>query len=334
MHSFLLLLAMSTITYSLVEPPSPECICINPFKDVRQDFLGNKTLACIHRGLCYVSCDSECGDTIQATGFTAGRNRCVSKAACHILAEEKELFSIIGKSKSGEKKPVKTIGNKFVISGAGEVAKYQGHALGMYTYNKDTGYYVQEGGDYYLMQDRGKEWYTFPHISGCDRKNTFSCIAQYSASMKTESQDAPKDWSFGKDGEWVKDDTIKFSPLDTSSCLRCPNVTLTSTGPAMKAKPDFFGTFKKTLAFSAGRPVYKNSAGKFLMMKNEYTTFSVWSDQERRVSAGKGEDKLRGVRSVAGPTCVTDLAGSTEWQYADQDGEWQDDQTISVRCEQ
>ena len=222
----------------------------------------------------------------------------------------------------------------FVISGAGEVTKYQGHALGMYSYNKDTGYYAQVGGDYYLMQDRGKEWYTFPHISGCDRKNTFRCIAQYSASMRTENEDVSKDWSFGKDGEWVKHDTIKFSPLETSSCLRCSNVTLTSTGPAMKAKPEYFGTFKKTSSFSAGRPVYRNSAGKFLMVKNEYTTFSVWDDQVRRVSAGKGEDTLRGVRSVGCPTRVTELAGSTEWQYADQDGEWQDDQTISVRCGQ
>ena len=61
MYSFLLLLAMSTITYSLVEYPSHECICINPFEDSLQPFLGNKTLACINKGLCFVSCDSECG---------------------------------------------------------------------------------------------------------------------------------------------------------------------------------------------------------------------------------------------------------------------------------
>ena len=59
--------------------------------------------------------------------------------------------------------------------------------------------------------------------------------------------------------------------------------------------------------------MYRNKAGKFLMMKNEYTTFSVWDDTKRRVSAGAGDDKdTRGLISGSGPTCVTDQCGAIQ----------------------
>ena len=248
-------------------------------------------------------------DVELARGFTAKEGRCISKVACQGIADQ------------------------YVLSGTGNVTRFKGHALGLYTLRSDTGYYEQKGGDYYLMQDRDKGWYTFPHISGCDRKETFSCIAQYTATLKTDTLDGP-DWFFGLSKGWSKDETISFNPLTSSSCLKCSTILLTSTGPAKEAKPEYFGTFKMMpFTYSAGRPVYKNDAGKFLMMKNEYTSFSVWDDMERVVRAGKGDDKgTRGMRSVSGPTCVTDLTGQGGWQFSDQKERWVEDKTVTVEC--
>jgi len=237
-----------------------------------------------------------------------------------------------------EKIGVEPHAKQYVLSGTGPVAAYQGHGLGLYTYNYNAGYYVQEGGDYYLKEDRAG-WFTFPRISGCQHSDPFLCIAQYTASLKTKNLSG-EIWSFGKEKMWTEDDSIQFLPLNTSSCLMCKAVILSSMGSAIQTRPDYFGTFEKTSSFSAGRPVYKNKKGKFLMMKNEYTSFSVWDDMERRVTAGKGQDEgTRGLRSGSGPTCVTDVDGSipgrqTEgWQYRTKSGEWVLDISISVKCD-
>merc|ERR1712192_88131 len=191
--------------------------------------------------------------------------------------------------------------NQYVMYGTGPVAAYQGHGLGLYTYNKDAGYYVQKGGDYYLMEDKAG-WFTFPRISGCNQSDPYSCIAKYAASLKTKNLTG-ETWSFGEEKVWTEDASIQFLPLSSNSCLLCNRVNLNSTGSAIQTRPDYFGIFEKTSSFSAGRPVYTNNKGKFLMMKNEYTSFSVWDDTVRRVTAGKGQDEgTRGVRSGSGPT--------------------------------
>jgi len=227
---------------------------------------------------------------------------------------------------------------QYVLSGSGPVAAYQGHGLGLYTYDNDTGYYVQKGGDYYLKEDRSG-WFTFPRISGCKHSDPYSCIAQYAASLKTKNLTG-ETWSFGKEKQWKEDDSIQFLPLNSSSCLMCNKVILSSKGSAVQTRPDYFGTFEKTSSFSAGRPVYKNHKGKFLMMKNEYTSFSVWDDMKRRVTAGKGQDEgTRSLRSGSGPTCVTDVDGGIPgrqtqgWQYRTKSGEWVLDTSISVKCD-
>eukprot|EP00092_Neocalanus_flemingeri_P012643 GFUD01013626.1.p1 GENE.GFUD01013626.1~~GFUD01013626.1.p1 ORF type:complete len:253 (-),score=63.93 GFUD01013626.1:6-764(-) len=225
--------------------------------------------------------------------------------------------------------------NQFVLSGSGPVTSYQGHGLGLYTLNTDTEYYEQEGGDYYLVQDRDQSWYTFPHIRTCDRAGTSSCIARWTASMKTKNLTG-NEWNFAKADGWTKDASIQFTNLTSSSCLHCSTILLTSTGPAKEAKLKYLGIFRMIpFSFSAGRPVYKNKEGKFLMMKNEYTTFSVWDDVERRVSSGKGDgdEGARGLRSMSGPTCVTNLGEGHEWQYSDGKGGWVDDELVLVSCQ-
>jgi hypothetical protein len=204
-----------------------------------------------------------------ATGITARSDRCVSRAACHEDAK-KSKFAVSKKLAAKTDKPHE---NLFVLSGSSSVAAYQGHGLGLYTYDNNTGYYTQEGVDFYLLEDRSG-WFTFPCISGCNETDSYSCIAQYAANLKTKNLTGGN-WSFSKDEVWTEDDSIQFLPLNSSSCLMCKAVILNSTGLAIQTRPDYFGIFEKTPTFSAGRPVYKNSKGKVLMMKNEYTSFSV-----------------------------------------------------------
>ena len=110
---------------------------------------------------------------------------------------------------------------QFVLSSTGPATKFKGHALGLYTKNTDTGYYEQEGGDYYLLEERRGWWFAFPHISGCDRKKQWSCIARWAGSLKTKNLTG-NTWLFGKGEDWQEDPTIQFAPLDPASCLHCP----------------------------------------------------------------------------------------------------------------
>jgi len=334
MLSSVVLLSLLVICQANVLPPGPNCVCYNPFEQNIQHFFAAKNVSCEHSGVCYVDCASDCGDVRLQTGFAAKESRCISKAACHVESENSSKSKFADEAKSSK--------SQFVLSGTGEVAEYQGNGLGLYTLNNSTGYYVQEGGDYYLVRDR-EEWFTFPRKSGCTETG-FSCIAMYVANLKTRNLTG-EPWYFGKNKEWVIDETIKFIPLNTSSsCLMCKTVVLSSSGPAMQARPEYFGTFERTSHFSAGRPVYRSKKGKFLMMMNEYTTFSVWDDMERTVSAGKGVEGVRGVRSQSGPTCVTDFAGKRnpreqeqremqDWEFLSESGEWVADPSITVQTD-
>ena len=262
-------------------------------------------------------------DNAQTEGIVAKTGRCLSKAACHAEAEKINFAVNIKLAKNAEKPG----DDQFVLSGTGPVAEYQGHGLGLYTYDKDLLYYEQQGGDYYLVKDRAG-WFTFPRISGC-KKTGYSCIAQYVANLKARNLTG-EPWYFAKSKTWTKDDhgLIQFLPLNSNSCLMFKTIFLHSDGPAKSARPDYFGRFDRTPKFSAGRPVYRNKQGKFLMMKNEFTTFSVWDEAESRLSAGKGDEGTRGVRSVSGPTCVTDLEDG--WQFQNKAGEWVEDGSITV----
>eukprot|EP00092_Neocalanus_flemingeri_P023660 GFUD01025662.1.p1 GENE.GFUD01025662.1~~GFUD01025662.1.p1 ORF type:complete len:380 (-),score=92.13 GFUD01025662.1:97-1167(-) len=350
LNSLLVLVFLLDPCHSNVVPDADACTCYNPFSDTIQPHLGDKELTCQYLGLCFVDCDGPCGDVQDAEGWLkSDQGRCMSKSACDpapILGfEEGDEESVPDSPKASpiiKKKfaPVthEPTSDQSVLSSTGPATRYQGHGLGLYTYNTDTHYYEQEGGDYYLQQDHDGLWYTFPNIVGCNREQkTYSCIAYWVATFKTGTEDlAGKEWSFGRDLVWTKDDSIEFIPLTSSSCLQCSSILLTSTGPASKEQPDYLGTFNKVpSSFSAGRPVYKNEAGKFLMIKNEYTTFSVWDDMERRVRAGKdgGDEGARGLRSMSGPTCVTNLGEGHEWQYSDGKGGWIDDESVLVSCQ-
>ena len=224
---------------------------------------------------------------------------------------------------------------EFVLMSTGNASKHQGSTLGVYSLLPDhTAAYHQKGGDYYLYQDK-KNWHISPHITGCNKTYPLGCAATWIASIKTKDiKSVGIDWSYGKDKEWANDDpTLQFVPITSvaAACIKCTSIHLKSAGPAMESKPDYLGVFDVVPGkYSAGRPVYKNNAGRYLMVKNEFTTFSVWDDAEKRIRAGKGDEGTRGIRSDSAPTCVSDLMGHG-WQFAEGE-EWVEDDTISAIC--
>ena len=275
-------------------------------------------------------------DVKNATGFFESPGRCTSATACSL---EKLSFELEKEVEEDEEEAKK----EFVLMSTGNASSYQGHALGVYTPLPDTGAYHQKGGDYYLYQDRDS-WHLSPHITGCNKtynnnvalsNRILGCAATWVAAIQTKDiHSVGGDWSYAKDKEWVNDDpTLQFVQITSAAaaCITCTTVQLTSTGPAMQSKPDYLGVFTAVPGlYSAGRPVYKNHAGRFLMVKNEYTTFAVWDDVERRVRAGKGEEGGRSIRSVSAPTCVGEtMTGG--WQFREEE-EWVQDETISAMC--
>merc|ERR1712142_26143 len=297
------------LNWSLVVSSSgsqDDCKCINPFNHTIQSFFGEKELACKHGNYCFVDCGSKCEDVFQFEGFLAGK--CGSKIGC---------------SKSN--------GSLIVITGTGEVSKYQGHSLGLYQNKNEFGYYEQVGGDFYLVQDtRSGDWYTHPH--GCDRKkdrDNDNCFATYVGALKANA--SLENWKFGKDKKWTDDSSITFENESDSSCLQCNTIKLNSIRKDLDS--NYTGTFVKIPIYSAGRPVYLNAdTGKYLMMKNEFTTFGVWDDIVRRVRAGKGEDNGRGLRSLSGPTCVTEVSEKDGWEFKNINGYWVKDSTFIASC--
>ena len=134
----------------------------------------------------------------------------------------------------------------------------------------------------------------------------------------------------------VSGPTFKFVSIShpAAGCLLCSSIILIST---KEQKSDNFGVFSAVPGkYSAGRPVYRNDAGRFLMVKNELTSFSVWDNADKRLHAGKGDEGERFIRSGSAPTCVTDLESEVGrdghgWQIRNGDS-WVEDDTIRAVC--
>merc|ERR1712129_293307 len=231
----------------------------------------------------------------------------------------------------------------FVLLSSGPASAYQGSTLGVYSpMPEDADIYQQKGGDYYMFKDKGK-WQISSRITKCNKTTTLGCVFIYSASIKTEDiQGVGEVWSYGKDKEWVNDDTtLQFVPISSplAACILCSEIIL--TGHAKKHKPENLGVFSVIPGkFSAGRPVYQNKAGRYLMVKNEVTSFGVWDDVDKRLRAGKGDEGERFLRSGSAPTCVTDLEGVVGrgehgWQIRHTEvssEEWVADDTVRAAC--
>merc|ERR1719445_1784740 len=243
------------------------------------------------------------------------------------------LFTVaVGLSKVAKKSK----SEDYVLHSTGPASLYQGSTLGVYErIPEKQDMYKQKGGDYYLYKDK-KDWVPQPRLANCKEPYIFSCIATWVASIKTSDiKGVGAVWSYGKNKTWVNDDpTLQFIPVSSNkvSCLRCNSVQLKSKDPSNS------GVFRVMPGrYSAGRPVYKNKAGWFLMVKNEYSSYGVWDNPDKRLHAGKGDEGERFVRSGSAPTCVTQLGrhvgrAGHGWQVKTRGGDWDDHTATTARC--
>jgi len=361
-NMFLALFLLSTMVTTYQAMSSSSCSCVNPLASSEsiQEFAGEKDIICQYTGSCFVPCDAACSDLKNTTGFFETLGYCTSEIACTVSEDQEKPASAPGvddkideyEDDEAEKSLLDKLlpalegtqidaSADMVLASRGTASEYQGSTLGLYQLLPDSQVYHQAGGDYYLHQDHDK-WYLSPHITGCDKSSPLACAATWVASIKTtDIKSEGQAWSYGRDGDWVSDDsTLQFVSVSSPavSCLSCKSIVLTSTGPAKLSKPGYLGVFDIVPGkYSAGRPVYKNYHGHFLMVKNEFTTYGVWDDAELRLRAGKGDAGVRGVRSGAAPTCVTDInekpAGKLgyKWQFIEGE-DWQEDDAVIARC--
>ena len=206
------------------------------------------------------------------------------------------------------------------MSSTGQCSEHIGGALGIYDVgideeDMDRRVYKQRGGEHYIYKDEGK-WYVGHKIQRSIALST------------THLFDTESVWSCAYNHtSWINDDTIKFSPLTSDSCILSSRLRLSSSGPAAAAVSDYLGVFQRLPnMFSAGRPVWINAHGKVLMVPTNKNQLSVF--MSKRVI----------IKSGSGLICPTDNKAENSlridhgWQYWNG-SMWVSDGTIKVEIE-
>ena len=110
------------------------------------------------------------------------------------------------------------------MSSTGQCSEHIGGALGIYDVgideeDMDRRVYKQRGGEHYIYKDEGK-WYVGHKIQRSIALST------------THLFDTESVWSCAYNHtSWINDDTIKFSPLTSDSCILSSRLQLSSAGP-------------------------------------------------------------------------------------------------------
>ena len=147
----------------------------------------------------------------------------------------------------------------------------------------------------------------------------------------TNSSPAPprSGWQYARSGEFVSDPDLNIMPVRDTSNLICPVITIKATGVAARERPDYLGQFTITNQFSAGRPVWRNSKGKYLLVHPDGVSWYVGDN----VETGDGE-----IQSGAAPglcpasprSRYNKRLNQNSWQYGDGHN-WYDGD-ITVTC--
>ena len=136
-------------------------------------------------------------------------------------------------------------------------------------------------------------------------------------------------WQYYGDGEWRSDPDLSIVTISDTSTLICPVITIKATGVAARERPDYLGQFTITNQFSAGRPVWRNNKGKYLLVHADGVSWYVGDN----VETGEGE-----IQSGAAPglcpasprSRYNKRLNQNSWQYGDGHN-WYDGD-ITVTC--
>ena len=191
-----------------------------------------------------------------------------------------------------------------------------------------------ETGDGQAYRQRGGEWYIYQYNNDWVVGRTIGDSTGY---MYTSDLNSNHWYFWTPFGTWkndsrdITDPTIQFLPLTSSSCIIQPSIHLTSTGPTATNRPHYLGTFHIVQGlFSAGRPVWRNSKGKVLIIRNGWSSRYVVMNDDLTLDSDA-------VRSASGPTCPTDAKAASSawfqdnWQFNDWiDSKWVEDDKIRI----
>jgi len=234
-----------------------------------------------------------------------------------------------------------------LIQSEGEAAEWVGGTMGFFDLQPDRlnsrPVYGQRGGDQFLYYTRGSWLFSNEVISDSyneQLKTDMYGMVWYNVGVNDgwlsvlseailppiSSSSTP--WQYVKDGAWAEDPTLElvYDPVEDDSCS---SVTVSSSGPAERAKPDHMGTYRWTGEWQTGRKVFYNGE-VFLRV---ITGRTQWGIGREKNSWGSGIAGGRGTTCPcslhAGPTVRFKMKG---WAYA-SGGEWNDeDASLIVEC--
>ena len=215
-----------------------------------------------------------------------------------------------------------------VLASDGITAEMNGDRLGQYSLTGEycgSPYYLQDSirtdsPPAYLYRADKYQWYVSSVLGkgGGWLKNPSGSVTVPETGWKVAD---------GK-GNWLDD------PELTARCgtlSECGDITVSSNGPAAKKKSHYLGVYKRTDIISCGRPVFKHQdKDKYLSMTSGNTNWGIG-------------DKLGVTRayiqSAAGANCPASARNKyserfnvKSWRYADKNGAWLEDPTITVTC--
>ena len=95
MTVYITTLASMVLLLSLLPSSLGDCQCQNPLQFTLQSYLGDPSITCRKRGVCFVPCDSSCKDVHPSKGFAARPDRCESGVACSMTGGTTTLAPII-----------------------------------------------------------------------------------------------------------------------------------------------------------------------------------------------------------------------------------------------
>ena len=201
--------------------------------------------------------------------------------------------------------------------------EHRGSRFGIYeelegVTNNGATVYKQKGGPFYIFRQPFGTWTVGETLGG-------NVVTLQTPDLFARGNS----WKFYNADEenWEPDPTIIFEPFKTPSCILQTSINISSSGPAAFEVPNYLGMFHHYKnRYSAGRPIWRNKYGKFLMIKQDKFQFGVYYSLTTDLGT---------IASGSAPTCPTEEKarygkdGWKGWKYWNGE-KFVEDETIKV----
>ena len=164
-----------------------------------------------------------------------------------------------------------------LLTSNGSIADYQGDLLGLYQ----------------LMETQHNNAPIYKQLHNVSVHNKVQQHYIYLADGTTSVEDRLRNcnngsmlprsgWEYYDGKGHTLDPELNIKTVADVNSLICPSVTITASGEAARLRPKYLGQFKPTSQFSAGRPIFRNSHGKYLLVVPGYTSWGVCEENVKR----------------------------------------------------